>query len=282
MDGPLSRTKRIVRASSTNSYPDCPKRWAAQNLRDVVEAAGWQLRRLAPSIAAAVGSGVHRGADVTLGEKAKTGEMAPVDVATDAAVETLHERIKEGAQTDDCTRDDRDAETQVRRMLASYRQDVAPKITPLLIETRLEADFTPGFALSGQADVVAQEPGRLRDLKTGRRRAHCRPQLGCYSLLARTYDHQVFELVEDWVPRTPISRPQPRPQSFVHDLASAESTGVVNLRAIARDVNTFLHGDDNLAAGDPNAFLSNPSSMLCSEKWCPAWGSSFCKEWRPK
>jgi hypothetical protein len=30
--------------------------------------------------------------------------------------------------------------------------------------------------------------------------------------------------------------------------------------------------------GDPWAFAANPSSMLCSAKFCPAYGSDFCTE----
>jgi len=190
----------------------------------------------------------------------------------------------DGVLLDEATPKKEDGEVQARRQLAAYRTFVAPEIVPLLIEQRLDATFSPGIIVSGQADVLAREPGRLRDLKSGQRRPYCKPQIGIYALLARTWGHDVSETIEDWVPRAPIRHSQPRPVSFVHDLAAAESAGVAMLRHIERDVRTFEDGDPefSIVAGDPWAFPANPSSMLCGERFCPAHGTEFCREWRAK
>jgi hypothetical protein len=45
----------------------------------------------------------------------------------------------------------------------------------------------------------------------------------------------------------------------------------------------FRQGDPGryLLPGDPWAFPANPGSKLCSAKWCPAWGTTFCREHQP-
>jgi hypothetical protein len=274
----------VVRPSSMAAYPDCPRRWAARRLAGDIEALGYQLRSLDIGIAAVVGSAVHAGAATTLAEKVQTGALAPVTVATDAAMQTLHNGVADGCMWDRTTANRADAELQTRRMVGIYRQVLAPQIDPVSVEARLEAMFSPAIVVSGQHDVLAREPHALCDLKTGRQPAHCKPQLGAYSLLARTYDHPVTALHEHWVPRTPISKPQPRPAIFKHDMQAAEAAGVAVLRAIERDVNVFRDGDaeHNIPPGEPWAFIANPSSTLCSATYCPAHGTEFCREWRAR
>jgi hypothetical protein len=31
------------------------------------------------------------------------------------------------------------------------------------------------------------------------------------------------------------------------------------------------------ATGDVNCFMANQMSMMCSDKYCPAWGTKFCE-----
>jgi hypothetical protein len=46
----------------------------------------------------------------------------------------------------------------------------------------------------------------------------------------------------------------------------------------------FQEGDPErrIRPGDPWAFQSNPNSVLCGERFCPAWGTDFCRDWMPK
>ena len=287
----------IVRASSLSGYPDCARRSAAKMFRTEILAAGYDLRTLGSSIGAAAGSGVHAGAGLVLTEKATTGDLAPLSAATDAAIEMLRQRARDdGATFDRETPDLRAAEGQVLAMTRAYYYGVAPKVHPVIVERRLEADvgFTrQPMVLSGQQDVLAREPGRIRDLKTGKSRSNYKPQLGSYALLAKSHPEvlggvEIIGAVEDFVQRVSAKKvsngEQPAAVSFVHDLAGAENAAVAVLRMIDVNLSVFREGDPSrfVQAGDPWAFPANPSSKLCSEKWCPAWGTAFCREYMSK
>jgi hypothetical protein len=84
----------------------------------------------------------------------------------------------------------------------------------------------------------------------------------------------------DFIQRTARSKPQPPAQKIELDLAGAETAASNILRTMSADLNTFRKGDfrRNILPGDPWAFLANPSSQLCSAKYCPAHGTEFCKE----
>jgi hypothetical protein len=86
----------------------------------------------------------------------------------------------------------------------------------------------------------------------------------------------------DYVKRVAVTQPQPDPVAIARNIAAAESAASNIMRTIARDMRVFLHGDAErrISPGDPWAFQANPSSILCSAKWCPAHGTSFCHEGR--
>lgn len=277
----------VIRASALSGYADCPRRGAARLFRREIEAAGYVLRETARGIGAAIGTAVHHAAQVVLGEKARTGTLPPVLVATDCAIDDLREAMAQGVAYDGSrglTQGRADAERQTLRMTAAYHRAVAPTVAPILVEGRLEAEVAPGLVLSGQPDIVAREPGQVRDLKTGARPGHHAPQIGAYSLLARTPTPTHPEGIDisraaiDFVQRVAPGKPQPDPVSYAVALAAAETAAVNIVRHIADDLRVFREGDSRRAAspGDPWAFLANPSSMLCSVRWCPAHGTDFC------
>lgn len=270
----------VVRASALSGYADCPRRAAARLFRRDIETAGYTLRETPHGIGATIGTAVHAGAALTLREKAATGSLAPISAVEDCAIETYQTGAAEGVLFDHETPGGRDAERQVRRMVRAYQDVVAPQIEPLMVEERLEAVTPFGLVLTGQSDVLARETGRLRDLKTGKKRGHHKPQLGAYSLLARSNGHDARECCEDFVQRVGANKPQPDPLTFPHDIAAAETAAVNVLRHIADDLRVFRDGDapNGVLPGDPWAFSANPASMLCSSKFCPAFGTDWCRE----
>jgi hypothetical protein len=274
-----------VRCSSLSSWPDCPRRGAARSFKRLIEAAGFKLRQPAGSIGASVGSAVHRGAETLLTEKAGGADSPNLSAAQDAAVETLHDRMREDdARMDKETPSQSVAERQVIRMTQAYAAHIVPDVEPLTVEQRLVARIpwsANNLALSGQSDVLAREPSRLRDLKTGKGRfgSH-RPQFGGYSLLGRTHGFPIKEIAEDFVQRCAIDKPQPAPRTFAYDVQGCEQAAVSVIRHMDLSLHTFLNGDParNIEPGDPASFPANPSSKLCSERWCSAWGTPFCRE----
>jgi hypothetical protein len=95
----------------------------------------------------------------------------------------------------------------------------------------LEAQIEPGIILSGQPDIVARENQAVRDLKTTARtgRASHAPQIGAYSLLARTPTNERPEGLDiqaaaiDEVRRVSPRNPQPDPTSRKVDVVLAET-----------------------------------------------------------
>ena len=270
----------IVRASGLGEYADCARRWAAVNMTIELKQAGHDIHPRVNGIAAAIGSAVHAGAAIALAEKARTGTLPPITVATDAGRDALRDNTAEGVEYDETAGNRSQAVTQVIRMTSAYHAGVAPFVNPILVERRLEAEALPGIVLSGQADVVAREPGRVRDLKTGKTRGNHRCQIGAYSLLARTHGSDIVDAAEDFVPRVALSRPQPDPTTHIHRVAECETAADAMLRHIARAVQDFRSGAGLTPAGDPWHFPANPNSKLCSARWCPAWGTSWCHEGR--
>ena len=279
----------MIRASSLNGWADCPRRSAARIFRKEIEAAGYKLRETPRSIAASVGTSVHRGVAVELGEKATAGKLPPVSVPTDAAVDELAEQLAQGMVAFDgergVTQTAAQAERQVVNMVGAYHRTIAPQVQPIRIERRLEAEIEPGFVLSGQSDLVAREPQSVRDLKTGTRSPpSVAPQLGAYSLLNQSHHLSIDSASVDFVQRVRVSKAQPDPVSTKVKLAHAETAATMILSHIIKAIETFRHGDAErrIPPGDPWSFPANPSSVLCSAKWCPAHGTEFCHEWQEK
>lgn len=269
----------FIRASSLPSYCDCPRRAATRLFRRDIEAAGYVLNDTPRGIGATIGTSVHAAAALTLTEKAKTGSPAPLSAVMDCAVETYRETAREGVTFDRETPAAPDAERQVISMASAYQRVLAPQIEPLAVEERLEAETPFGLVLTGQSDVLAREQnGTLRDLKCSKRRGAHRAQIGAYAMLSKAHGFNVAEAREDWIQRVSVKKMQPEPVTFTHDVPGAESTAWNILRHIAHDIKVFREGDEHTLPGDPASFTANPSSMLCSPKFCPAWGSDWCTE----
>ncbi len=281
----IGDTPITIRCSGLSGAPDCFRRAAAGMFRRLVKAMGYTLRSTPNGAGAAVGSAVHAGGAVMLDEKGRTGALPPASVAIDAAVGELRERVREGVLYDNLTRNLMDAEAQAARMVRVYLRDVAPQVTPLVVERRFEAvvPFTrQPMILSGQLDVLAREPGRLRDSKTGRMLGVHRAQLGGYSLLSKSQPEalQVSSSVIDFIRRVPVKSEQPAAETYVQDLAGCESAAIATLKTLDVQLTLFLEGDHErgVMPGDPAAFPANPNSRLCSDKYCPAHGADWCRE----
>lgn len=270
----------FVRASSLSGYADCPRRSAAKLFKAEILAAGYDLRETDRNIGASIGTAVHAAAAMTLREKMERGAPAPLSAATDCAVEEYRTIAEEGMLFDRETPTGNAAETQIVRMVDTFQRAVVPEIEPVIVEERMEANTGFGLVLTGQSDVLAREPGRLIDLKTGKRQAMHAPQICAYSLLSKSHGLPVNEAAVKFIQRVPVSKPQPEPVTTPYALAQAENAAVNVLRHIKGDLQTFREGNQELGIlpGDAWSFAANPSSMLCSAKWCPAHGTQFCTE----
>lgn len=278
-------TPIIIRVSALNDYPPCNRRGIARLLPQEIEAAGYRLRRLPRTIQPAQGTATHHGIAVPLKEKAATGKLPPVSVALDAARDALAEQLGAGEVQFEGPRgtahNRNDAMAQVTSMVRSYHVEVAPKIEPIIVEEQRQAEVEPGIILTGHADLVAREPNSIRDVKTGAKPpASFTAQLGGYSLLARSHGLEIDTAAIDFLQRVHPKKPQPPPVTKHAPIADAEMTAANIIHRIAADIKTFREGDParHIMPGDRWAFLPNPSTFLCSEKYCPAFGTTFCPE----
>lgn len=267
----------IARPSSLDGYADCARRIVAKDLRHIVEhVTGVELRQLAPHIGASVGIAVHAAAQFTLSTKLQSHgqDLGKQDEADAVAIDRLREHVAGGVIWDQATSRLNDAEKQVQRMGKKYRRAVAPKVNVVFVESRETVDAGDGWLMSGQADIVAREPNQIRDLKSGKTMGFHMAQLGSYSLIYRGAGvvGDIEHLVIDHVPRTVLSQSQADPVEIVYDVALAENIAARRLADMKNDVGRFME------TGDPAEFVANPSSMLCKSKFCPAWGTKFCRE----
>ena len=280
----MTGSATVIRCSALTAYPDCNRRGAARLFWREISSMGFRLRSTPRGIGAAIGSAVHRAAEVILKEKAETGSLPPSTVAADCAAETLAESVREGVDFDRTTANRVEGEVTAVGMARAYHRVIAPTVDAILIEERLEAEVAPGLILSGTPDLVAREPHRIRDLKTSSRPggSHA-PQIGGYSLLARSHGLDIAEAAVDSIKRVSIGKPQPDPVSKPVAVAQAETAASNILRHIAGDLETFRNGDParHILPGDPWAFQANPASILCSPRYCPAFGTTFCHEGDP-
>lgn len=269
----------LLRPSSLPTFPDCQRRFAARHLRDVVQAGGYQLHAERPRhIGAAVGTAVHAGVGYTLQAKIDTGEIGNATEAEQRAEMALVQEVQEGASWDDTSPSLPVAKVQAARMVRSYRRFLAPVVVPAMVETRLAADVGDGWQISGQADALTGNPDeRVRDLKTGTKRRANAAQYGGYVLVLEAHGHAVPAITEDYLARVRRDKEQPPPLSIEIDRRRALLAAWEIIQAVKMAVTTFEgrladpHGLDPLGA-----FLPNPSSSLCGERWCPAWNTKFC------
>lgn len=266
----------VIRASSTPTALDCQRRWAAKTIPEQINGAGFALRRIGTHIGAPIGTGLHALGAHLLKVKLDTGEPGLFKDAAEIGIGALREALAdaEDIRWDNTAGKANDAERQVVRMGVVYADQVVPKITPVMVEQRLKAKVDDGYIASGQADNLATlDPAdnTLRDTKTGREPRAAAPQMGFYRLLIQSHGMRVNRAVIDFIPRKSLSTVQPAPIETEVDLDEAEQLATFVLDDGVRAIKQFL------VTGNPMAFRANPSSQLCSERYCPAHGSKFCR-----
>ena len=281
-----------VRSSSLPGLPECELRWFARAFPDLVYDAGFRLRNIRPSIAAPLGSGCHAGAAHLLDAKMKRGGInARVDV-TDSIDRAVHEfrriTVETEAEPDDLTPNLPIGIGQVSRMMFAI-SDHVKTLFPIRVERRLTAIVPETcIRLSGQPDNVDGLGGPLcdtddlaiRDLKCGRRYWWADPQLGAYAFLEDAQGRaKVKDVKVDWCPRVAYSREQPPVQVVDVNLNDAKRIAWSILHESHRAVTRWTYGslEAQIKPGCPDVLMANPSSRLCSARWCPAWGTDFCR-----
>lgn len=236
-----------------------------------VREAGFTLRELAPSVGASVGSATHSAACFAMIEKMEGRDLPADSIAEEAGITELERRIgTEGVQWDATTPNINTATKQVIRMYRTFRVHLAPILEPVAVERRIKVATRRGNILSGQIDITT---AGIRDLKTGTSARANHPQYGGYSMLRRSESGTVAHVKEDFLPRVRLDKEQPAPVEIDYDPDYCERIASNVINDVEEKYTQFVE------TGDPMVFTANPNSMLCMERFCPAWGTTLCKGW---
>ncbi|MEO5368511.1 MAG: PD-(D/E)XK nuclease family protein [Magnetococcus sp. DMHC-1] len=254
-----------IRASMLPGYADCARRASASQWRKMVNDAGFRLRRTLPTVGATVGTAVHKGAAILL----KSAGTLKVDDALSEVVTAFREEIREGVTWDDTTPETRTAEQQIIRMLRVYAHAMATEQVTR-IESEFEGDLGNGRILSGHPDLVTVT-NTIRDIKTGKVSRPHHAQLGAYAILVENQEIPVAGLAVDFLKRVPLNKPQPEIVSKSYAVRSSMRIAWALINQIIRDMDLFIK------TGDSACFTANPMSMMCNEKFCPAFGTKWCE-----
>lgn len=259
MSGPV-----VIRASGLPQYTDCPRRSIARAYPEMVAAAGYELRKLPPSIGAVVGTATHAVLSHYLETRVVSQEVAGA---------VIDEETRTGVVWDDTTRDREAAVLQANRQAVMAINKVAKDLQPVAVEKRLEADAGDGFLVRGHLDVL--EPNGVLDWKTGAMQRANQAQYGGYMMLAEANGYRADIAREVFIPRAPPRRPQPVPEITVYEANECKRAAWHAIRRIKDDLIAFRE------SADPWALAPNPNSMMCGANYCPAHGTAFCRAHKP-
>jgi len=261
-----------IRASQTSGWNDCPRRGASRSYKDMIEEAGFEINKytdMVRFVSSTLGTACHTGASFSLLKK-MAGEKVSLQDMTDVALEDFNDAKEYGLTYDTVTGRPSEAEKQIEKICKAYYHFLLPIIKPISVEETMEAEMQDGTLISAHADVI--ETISVRDLKTGKSPTDYHAQLGVYSILAKASGLCVpTALIVDWIPRTAVSKQLEEPKSFVFNVDVCEEEAKHTMKSIVSQVNNFKK------TGSPSAFPANTNSILCSEKFCPAFATDFCK-----
>lgn len=262
-----------IRSSSLPSYMDCSRKAAAKAMDGEITQAGYDLRKLSPSVGSALGTAAHAASEHMLQAKMDFGELGDFDAAIEYAVELFGKEISEGVVWDDSTPNRNAAIIQLQKQVKAY-VPVMETLEPVALELELKADVGDGFVLTGHIDILT--PTEIRDEKYGALNRPYQSQLGAYSLLARSNGFPVEKLAIDFIQRVGKTKVQPPCKTFEYDQVESEQSAHGIIARVKHDVAVFREDPDNLW----RAWPANPMSLMCSEKYCPAYGTNFCDAWK--
>lgn len=277
---PASAAPTVLRASSAPAILDCTRRWAGNALEEEIFATlGIRPRYLPTTIGAPIGTGLHAVGAHLLTAKLD-GHEPLFKPARERGMAALDDALQDSEILWDGTAANRnDAQAQVTRMGLAYAEGVVPFVEPVLVEAELRATFAPGFEVVGHLDNLvldADRQRRLRDTKTGGKPAGMLAQCGVYALLLQSHDWAFAGLDVDYIARGPLSKAQVPVQTMSLDKDAAEQAAHRALTIAADSIAEFRR------TRSMEAFRPNPSSKLCSSRFCALHSTPLCRAHFPE
>jgi hypothetical protein len=243
------------------SYNDCARRAAAKQWPELAVSVGVIIKQLPPSIGASVGTAAHVGSIALVKNES--------DVI-DRSVEKLREITQNGVLYDTITGKLNDAEQQVITLVGGFKKQILPGITDVTRCEQSRRAIALEFEITGSSDI--ETVNSIPDLKFGNK---CRPyhgQLGVYSLIRSAEgDSKPERLYVIHGPRTPVKKTFSGFTIIDYDVDMCEKIAWVTMQHIKSHIDAFDK------KSDPMVFPANPMSMMCTDKYCPAWGTKWCE-----
>ena len=261
-----------IRASALPGWNDCPRRESIGLFYKIITAAGFEFQKREHHVAAAMGTGVHSGAVHALREKITGLATSKLKDIVEISISSFRAEIKDGVFYDASSPTVNTCEKQVENLTRAFMGDVFLEINPTEIEIALASDLHDDFSLSGHADILTSVPG-IDDLKFGAVNRRYDSQLGAYAVLARKNGHPLpSELRIIHIPRTPLAKPQKAAVITRYNIRECIAEASAVCQTIIGQMTHFI------ATCDPSCFPCNPSSILCSRRYCAGFcNKTWCK-----
>lgn len=258
-----------IRASMLPGIDNCEMNAIVRQFPEMVELAGNSLRRPRPHIGGIAGSGFHAAAEHVLIHRMEDGAL---EAAREVILKEIDGAPDKQIEWDLATKRVDDALAWVDRAIKKWIP-VAETYVPEQVEAYFEMPLGDGFKFTGHLDVRTVF-GVIIDHKSGQHIPHPMPQIGGYAKLAEHAGLAVTGGEMHYVARVPLTRTQPEVFIERYHIPTAIRMADIAIDRIKEVVNKFMR------TGDPLTFRMNPSALICSKKFCPVWGTSFCNQWR--
>lgn len=256
MNEPTLTDKIIIRPSSLGTFVSCQRQWYETFILG---------NKTIPNARAAIGTGVHAGAEVMWREAMQSKKKKPnLTAMLDASMDAYNATVKEadGEMTYDEGANDDTCRATIRKGVQAYVDDITPFVDiPTAVETRftVEVDHPMVESVSGTVDYLRGDT--LADIKTSKKKivpqSHVLQQ-STYAMLVQASGQPVNNTLIQGVVFT-----------------SKETTGSIsrldaNIAQAEYILNMMLKKLEALHKGvDPDLlFTGNPKNYLCSEKYC--------------
>lgn len=272
----------VIRPSSLPGYNDCAKRVASNLFAADIALAGYELRKTTQGVGAAVGHALHAGIKkLHIVKRDHQRELRGIEVFEDAEAE-FDKSTVDGVEFDTTTGNKMVAMKQVSEQLATYAAYVLPTLKPKLVEEKFREEIRDDLVFEGTIDLLTED-NVIHDAKFGSKLGAYNAQMGAYlRLLERgkplregvESGIKIAGLVVDWVRRTPKTKAPADPLPVPYPMKPAYGQAKETIQRMVSDYDRFK------ATNDPYAFPMNPSTFLCSKKYCSAHGTKWCDQWK--
>lgn len=260
--------KIYIRSSMLSTYQDCPRRAAAKHWKKYLSGLGYEIKQLPITIGGAVGDGVHAAAKYMMEGKI-SGRVEKISDIIEVGMIKLSNKTAEEVRFDSVTGSINEAQKQCSSLINIFIDQAAPNLNPLALEVFRKATVMEGVEFGGSCDIETVG-GSIHDEKYGSKYRPAQAQLGGYSILKKSETGESAKVISQLhIPRVKLGA-ETGLKVTTYDVSICERMAYAMIMHIVRDMKNFIKSQN------PWCFPANPLSMLCSEKYCPAWKTPWC------